>query len=181
MADSLDRTKTILLDAEAMTVVRGEAAAHYPEECCGALFGRSIPEISRGPRPGPEVDEYMGARDVARPYREIVRAVPVLNEWGGDRAERYLIQAAVVRELEGGALRAGLDLVGFYHSHPDGAAIPSAFDLEVAWPWYSYLIVSVTAAGTGRVRGWRLRDDRGGFVEEMIRIVPAWHEEEICR
>jgi proteasome lid subunit RPN8/RPN11 len=127
------------------------------------------------------MDEYSGARGMSGPYREILRTVPVLNEWGGDRAERYLIPAAAVRELEDAAQRAGLDLVGFYHSHPDGAAIPSAFDLEVAWPWYSYLITSVTAAGEGRARGWRLRDDRDGFVEETIRISPAWHEEEICR
>ena len=37
----------------------------------------------------------------------------------------------------------GLDLLGWYHSHPDHPARPSEFDREHAWPWYSYVIVSV--------------------------------------
>ena len=39
----------------------------------------------------------------------------------------------------------GLDLLGFYHSHPDHPAQPSQFDLDHAWPSFSYVIVSVMA------------------------------------
>ena len=38
---------------------------------------------------------------------------------------------------------AGQEIVGYYHSHPDHPARPSAFDTEHAWPWYSYLIVRI--------------------------------------
>ena len=50
--------------------------------------------------------------------------------------------------------RDGLEIVGYYHSHPDHPAGPSAFDTEHAWPWYSYLIVRVDR-GRGR-RGGQL-------------------------
>ena len=53
-----------------------------------------------------------------------------------------------------------LDVVGFYHSHPRGAAVPSRFDLEHAVPGYIHLIVAGTEA-----RAWRLRHDRSGFDE----------------
>ena len=42
-----------------------------------------------------------------------------------------------------GLRRAGLDIVGYYHSHPDHASYASIRDREDAWPGYHYLIVSV--------------------------------------
>jgi proteasome lid subunit RPN8/RPN11 len=80
-----------------------------------------------------------------------------------------------------------MQLVGFYHSHPDGAAVPSPFDREAAWPWYSYLIVPVRGGAAGSVRSWRLRDARVDFVEEKIEVpgmgpeVPLLGEEERWR
>ena len=63
---------------------------------------------------------------------------------------------------------AGLTLVGFYHSHPDHPAEPSAFDLEHAWHNLSYVITSVLDGRPDRTRSWRLRADRSGFDEETI-------------
>jgi len=57
-------------------------------------------------------------------------------------------------------------VVGFYHSHPDHPARPSAFDLEHAWPFYSYVIVSVEDGAVADMRSWRLRDDRSEFEPE---------------
>ena len=47
-----------------------------------------------------------------------------------DHARRHLPQA-------------GGELLGFYHSHPDHPARPSQYDLDHAWPFFSYVIVSV--------------------------------------
>jgi len=65
----------------------------------------------------------------------------------------------------------GFELVGYYHSHPDHPAEPSATDRESAWPGVSYLIVPVAAGEAGRARSWRLAADRSGFVEETVIVV----------
>ena len=62
----------------------------------------------------------------------------------------------------------GAELLGFYHSHPDHPAEPSQYDLDHAWPVFSYVIVSVRAGKPGEMRSWRLRDDRSQFDEEDI-------------
>ena len=62
----------------------------------------------------------------------------------------------------------GLDVVGYYHSHPDHPARPSEFDREHAWPGMSYLIVSVEKRQVVEARSWRLADDREGYDEEII-------------
>lgn len=155
----------ILLPAEVLSAIQTHARAAYPEECCGALLGRS--DAARA-RAGTAAAPATGAEPAIHTRRELSRAVPLANEWDGNRVERYLIPAEVVRRVEAAARRSGLELVGFYHSHPDGAAVPSAFDREVAWPWYSYLIVPVGAGAVGAVRSWRLREDHSGFMEEEI-------------
>jgi proteasome lid subunit RPN8/RPN11 len=62
----------------------------------------------------------------------------------------------------------GLDIVGFYHSHPDHPAEPSRFDLDHAWPNVSYVIVSVRDRLPRELRSWRLRADRSGYHEESV-------------
>ncbi|WP_181692730.1 desampylase [Natronomonas sp. LN261] len=62
---------------------------------------------------------------------------------------------------------AGLDVVGFYHSHPRGPLEPSATDARLAaWPGYSYVIVSL-ADGGANLGSWRWRGGR--FEREPIR------------
>ena len=63
-----------------------------------------------------------------------------------------------------------LEILGFYHSHPDAPARPSQYDLDHAWPVYSYVIVSVPGGEPAKMTSWVLRDDRAGFdkQEQMI-------------
>lgn len=75
----------------------------------------------------------------------------------------FFIAAADIARVERQAERSGHTLAGFYHSHPGGNAVPSARDLELAVPGYTYWI-----AARHEVRAWRLRDDRSGFDEVAI-------------
>jgi len=63
-----------------------------------------------------------------------------------------------------------LDVLGFYHSHPDHPAIPSQFDLEHAWPVYSYIVISIQSGVAKDIRSWEMQTDRTRFVEEEILI-----------
>jgi cysteine synthase B len=125
----------------ALERIRAHAAAAYPEECCGALIGA-------------------GGR--------VVHAVPLDNESPDTRARRFLVGPVEYRIAEARAKEADGELLGFYHSHPDHPAVPSGFDLEHAWPNFSYVIVSARREGPGDTRSWRLREDRSGYDEETI-------------
>jgi len=121
--------------------IRAHALEAYPHECCGALIGRD------------------GAVQAAA-------ALPNTTEEGPRR--RFLVRPGDYRDAEHQAETRGLDLLGFYHSHPDHPARPSQYDLDHAWPFFSYVIVSSTADGTGPLTSWRLRDDRSAFDEEAV-------------
>jgi proteasome lid subunit RPN8/RPN11 len=126
------------------------AEADHPEECCGLLLGN--------------FDEG----------RKVVRELlPISNAREAEaRRNRFLIGPLEMLRGERHARSLGLDIVGIYHSHPDVAPVPSQFDLDHAWPIYSYVIVTVSAAGAGEMRSWELREDRSGFDAEAIEAVP---------
>ena len=65
----------------------------------------------------------------------------------------------------------GLEVLGYYHSHPDHPAVPSAFDMEHAWPWYSYIIVQVNRGGAAELASWVLEDDRSSMQPESVSVL----------
>ncbi len=132
--------------------IASHAQADHPEECCGLMLGV-----------------------VGEDGRKIVRELlPISNEREADaRRNRFLIGPMEMLRGERHARSLGLDIVGIYHSHPDVPAVPSQFDLEHAWPVYSYIIVTATATGAGPLRSWALREDRSGFDEEAVHAVVA--------
>ena len=113
--------------------IRAHGAETYPNECCGALIGRD----------GVVTEVY---------------ALPNTTEEGPRR--RFLVRPEDYREAEKRAGAAGGELLGFYHSHPDHPARPSQYDLDHAWPFFSYIIVAVRAGvpnrsfTTMRTRHW---------------------------
>lgn len=119
----------------------------YPNECCGALLGV--------------------ATDDAKQVRELL---PLDNRRQGEAARtRYLVTADDYRWAEKQAREKGLDILGFYHSHPDHPTQPSEFDREHALPWYSYIVVGVAGGEPQETTSWVLADDRSRFLAEEIR------------
>ena len=57
------------------------------------------------------------------------------------------------------------EVVGYYHSHPGGQAVPSRRDRALAWPQATYLIVATADGAMRERRGWRLGS--GGRFEEQ--------------
>jgi proteasome lid subunit RPN8/RPN11 len=129
--------------------IRAHGVETYPDECCGALFG---------PAPGGSggTDKVVTA----------AFALPNTTEEGPRR--RFLVRPRDYQEAERRAAELGAELLGFYHSHPDHPARPSQYDLDHAWPFFSYIIVSVRAGVPESMTSWRLRDDRSGFDPEDL-------------
>jgi proteasome lid subunit RPN8/RPN11 len=73
-------------------------------------------------------------------------------------------------EVEDYADERGVQVVGFYHSHPDHPAEPSEYDLAHAFPNMAYIIVSVQGGGVNHILNWRLREDRSQFDPDDLQV-----------
>ncbi|BCS32461.1 hypothetical protein TBR22_A16760 [Luteitalea sp. TBR-22] len=137
----------IVLPQDHRTAIAAHAVEAHPEECCGLMLGT-----------------FDDGGD--RVVRELL---PISNARESEaRHNRFLIGPMEMLKGEREARARGLDVVGIYHSHPDVPAVPSQFDLDHAWPVYSYVIVTSHADSTGDLRSWQLREDRSGFDEEQV-------------
>ncbi len=148
------------MSAEIAQKIREHGAQGYPNECCGALLGRDADETSAATTGG----------GLALPAREILALFPLVNRREDSPRNRFSVTAEDVRDSEKAAREKGLDVVGWYHSHPDHPARPSQYDREHAWPWYSYIIVSVANGKPQEMTSWRLSDDRSEYACEEIAI-----------
>jgi proteasome lid subunit RPN8/RPN11 len=135
--------------------IRRHGAETYPHECCGAVLGR----------------EAAGGLSVA--MREAVALFPLVNRRDDSPRNRFSVTPEDVLAAEQAARRQSLELIGWYHSHPDHPARPSEYDREHAWPWYSYIIVSVEQGVPKEMTSWRLDDDRAQFWPEELKLQDA--------
>lgn len=131
---------------DVLDAIRAHGEATYPEEGCGFLLGT--------------------VRD-GRNHVQALRRVE--NRRTDNRERRYAIAPDDYRAAEQAARDQNLDVVGFYHSHPDHPARPSTTDLETAtFPGYTYVIVSVENGTAADLTAWTLAPDRSRFEKEKI-------------
>lgn len=152
---------TLAIGREIAEKIRAHGAETYPYECCGALLGRD----------SEAVDQPDGAGDASAAKPREVRALfPLVNRRDDSPRNRFSVTSEDVLAAEKDARKHGLDVIGWYHSHPDHPARPSEYDRDHAWPWYSYIIVSVAQGQPRDMTSWRLNDDRAAFSPEDLEI-----------
>src|SRR5882724_1444119 len=144
----MSATQKLCISQELADRIGKHGAETYPHECCGALLGS----------------------DASDEVREVRELFPLVNRRDDSPRNRFAVTAEDVRDAEKAGRVAGLDVVGWYHSHPDHPARPSEFDREHAWPWYSYIIVSVQNGAPKDMTSWRLNDDRAAYSAEEIEV-----------
>ena len=142
---TLDIKYSILKEIHA----HGESA--YPEEGAGLLLG----ELNNGSKRVTQILNLINTREETA------------------RRNRYLLGPEDYAHGEEEAERLGLEVLGVFHSHPDHPNVPSEFDRDWAWPWFSYLITSVRPQMAMESRSWRLAEDRSRFVEERVVVREA--------
>jgi len=137
----------IRLSPELEKNIRVDGETAYPNECCGVLIG--------------EVDNA-GIKTV--------KSTLTINNAseGGEQYHRFLITPEDMMKAEQSARSMKLDVIGFYHSHPDHPSAPSGYDKDHALPFYSYVIVSVDNGKAQALTSWELADDRSDFTQEKI-------------
>ena len=137
----------ITLSDDQLKLIKQHGEKDYPYECCGFLLGHISPVGTK------KVDE--------------IRSINNSREASAQH-NRFLIDPGEFMKAESYARKNHCDIVGIYHSHPDHPAVPSQFDLEHAWPVYSYVIVAVQKGKAADLLSWEMRLDRSGFDAEKI-------------
>jgi proteasome lid subunit RPN8/RPN11 len=87
-----------------------------------------------------------------------------------EQYHRYAMTPQDWARLEDEADERGLELVGYYHSHPDSPAIPSIYDRDHALPNFVYIITSVMDGKAVDMKVWQLRTDRSQFDEQTLTV-----------
>jgi proteasome lid subunit RPN8/RPN11 len=136
----------ITITKKDLAAIRAHGISDYPYECCGLLLGRF---------------EANG--------KLVTETFPISNaREESAKRNRFLITPEELLRGERYARANNLEVVGFYHSHPDSPAVPSQYDLEHAWPTYSYIIVSTSAGHANDLFSWEQEPDRSRFNQEEI-------------
>lgn len=137
----------IRLSEKIVDDIEFHAEQAYPEECCGILMGFSNEGMHT-------VEEVM----------------KIDNSQNENRQRRFLITPKQYRQAEKIARKRNMELLGFYHSHPDHPSAPSDFDREHALPWFSYVILSVEKGRAAAMTAWLLDEERRVFLERILII-----------
>ena len=136
----------IILSPQQFRLIEAEGAAAFPNECCDIMYGR---------------DSAAG--------RIVERLEPVRNAFeAGEQYHRFSISPETLMRAEKSAADHGQLVLGFYHSHPDHPARPSEYDREHAWPFYSYVIVSILSRKPAAMTCWVLNEQTEQFDEQPI-------------
>lgn len=136
------------IEPSAYAALRQHGEKVYPEESCGILLGRFLGED-----------------------RSVVSAIPCTNVRRDSPLNRYAIDPKEVIHVQREGREQGLEMVGFYHSHPDHPAEWSMTDLaEAHWLLCSYVITRVSEGAAAETRSYRLEgsEEDKRFVEEPI-------------
>lgn len=120
----------IRIDRAVLEDIARAAAAAYPYEGCGALLGES---------------------------GRVLIALPLTNTEKTSPRVRFEVSPTDFLRVEREADARGLSLLGFWHSHPDHPAEPSATDRSYAWVGLLTVIVSVERGCAGDIGAWEIR------------------------
>jgi proteasome lid subunit RPN8/RPN11 len=152
------------MDVEDAEVIKQHAAREYPNECCGALVGLVAGEAK-------QVREVVPLPNLRSDPQRSREFVPLEDPGHESARNRYFIDPIDLLRVVKSARAQGLEVVGYYHSHPDQPAQPSTHDRELAWPGYCYLIVAVIHGKPGEMTCWKLAGDGRAFEPEPLEWV----------
>ncbi len=161
----------IRLSEAHLDAIRLHGAAAFPNECCGVLLG----DLAGADK---TVREVRPLANVFEPNEDFENSVLPA---GAETAEvatvgqerRYFVSPQEMFALLQEERRTKRKVLGFYHSHPNHPARPSAYDREWASPWYTYIIVSVLDGRPDELTAWQLDDDRQAFSTEAWEILES--------
>ncbi len=151
------------LRQEHLEAIRRHGARDYPNECCGALVGTTNGSEKT-------VREIVPLKNLRTDSKRAQELLPLDEPGRESERNRYLVDPLEQLKVEKDARARHLEVLGYYHTHPDHPARPSSYDREHAWPWYSYVILSVEGGEPREFTSWVLSEDRSRFDAELVDV-----------
>lgn len=139
---------SITFTAEALATAHKHASEGFPYEVVGILAGSAATHT-------------------------VSEVTNLVNERADSAHNRYKVSGLTLHRAQQALEDRGLDILGYYHSHPDHPSRYSDFDRDHALPNLSYVIVSVLQGEVATTQSWRLREDRSAMDEETISLLEA--------
>ena len=127
--------------------IQAHSRETYPDECVGAMIGTVDSDTSE---------------------KHVTALIRIENQSTENKRRRFMVTDADYQFVEAEAKKQGVQLLGFYHSHPDHPAQPSETDLKFAWPFFSYVIQSVFVDDFKEMNSFELDLDAQVFKEEVL-------------
>jgi proteasome lid subunit RPN8/RPN11 len=121
------------------------ALACYPRECCGILLGTLDGD-----------------------HRTITHALACENIYQGDQSDRFELNPKDQFEAQRLARKESLEVIGFFHSHPDEDSYFSATDLANSWPWYTNIVLSIRQGKFNEAKAFRANDTQTESTPEEL-------------
>ena len=147
------------LNEQVYDAIRRHGEETYPYECCGVLLGRS---------------DSADAADGSQSVNEVEESMRAGNTRTDSARNRYQIAPQELVKIQRQGRERGLDIVGFYHSHPDHPARWSKTDYaEAHWIGCSYVITSVedgVAQATNSFLLTGTSEDDKAFEDEAVEV-----------
>ena len=144
------------LTEQTYNAIRHHGEETYPHECCGVLLGRSQ------------------AGENGAGVNEVEDAVRAGNTRTDSAHNRYNIAPQELIRIQRQARERGLDIVGFYHSHPDHPAQWSQTDFaEAHWIGCSYVIIAVEKGVARQTNSFLLTgtsEENKAFEDERVEV-----------
>jgi proteasome lid subunit RPN8/RPN11 len=154
----------IQVESSHLQQMSAHVAACYPEEGCGLLLG-----VKKGDRK--VVEEVLPVQNVWTPdFLGLSELDPQFSNQKASRLNRFAIDPKLMLQVQKDLRDRNLHLIGIFHSHPNGRAIPSEFDRAIAWPNYSYLIIALDSQQINAMNSWRLDEYQNFKREAMISL-----------
>lgn len=134
------------ISRDALDAIRAHGAEGFPYEICGLLIGKPSENL---------VTEVRRVRNLEQQNPEV----------------RYQIDDKEDMRIRKELYKTDLDVLGYYHSHPNHPARPSVFDTERSWESYLYVIVSVQDGVPADVNAFVAEKDRGPMLPEPLEVI----------
>lgn len=131
----------IEIESAAWQTMVAHARAAYPKECCGIMTGHE---------------------------NKVTVAIPCKNVYQGDQKDRFEIDTADIHRVQRESREKGVDLIGFFHSHPDEGAYFSSTDLKNASPWHAHVVLSIRQGEFREAKAFRVDLDLTASTEEEL-------------
>ncbi len=124
--------------------LKAHASEGYPHEVVGILAGQRSESV-------------------------VTHVHPLINERAETR-NRYRVDGLILMKAERQLEAEGLEIIGYYHSHPDHPAQYSDYDRDHALPNMSYVICSVLNGRVAKTLSWVLQEDPSSMTPQLISV-----------